>query len=120
MKIKYLGEKKSSIAEELQSYEGSLRNYLRRSGKEPKQEPIDWSKILKKCRTHRERLIAIAAHNNEELKLSPAIDILFNGKFIKSQNRANAYLIIYGVINSMVDKGEFEKVDRGTYRRTLQ
>jgi hypothetical protein len=116
LKMKALENEKTSILEALQAFEITLKNYLQHSGQEPEQKPVDWDNILSKCKVHRDRLIAIAEHNNGELKLNQATDILYSGKFIKSHDRSNAYIIIYTLLNEMVDKGIFEKTGRGVYR----
>lgn len=115
--IKSLTSRRTALTEELQSYETSLRSYLKRIGKEQKEErPPDWDRLLKKCRTHKDRLLAIAKHSGGELKFNSAVDILYNGKFIKSKSRANAYVQLYSIVMGMVDKGELEKTERGKYR----
>jgi hypothetical protein len=119
LQIENLNKDKNVSLEGLQAYEITLRNYLREIGQEPEQELVNWDNILSQCKTHRDRLIVIAEHYNGILKQNQATDILYNGKFINSHSRSNAYLIIYGTLNSMVDKKEFEKVDRGTYRLTM-
>lgn len=113
--MKSLAKRRFALAEELQSYEASLRGYLRRSGKE-EERPPDWDRLLKKCRTHKERLLKIAKHSGSEFRLSSAVDILYNGKYIKSKSRANAYVQLYVIIMGMVDKGELEKIGRGRYK----
>lgn len=118
--LKSLEKQRLDLAEELHSYEHSLRGYLRRSGKEEEEEgePTDWEKLLKNRKTHKQRLITIAQNSGGELRLSPAVDILYNGKYIKSKSRANAYVQLYNVIMNMIDKGEMEKTGRARYKLT--
>lgn len=117
--LQSLEKKRADLVEELHSYEQSLRGYLRRSGKEKEEEaPLDWEKLLKNRKTHKQRLITIAKHSGGELRLSPAVDILYNGKYIKSKSRANAYVQIYNVIMGMIDKGELKKIGRARYKLT--
>lgn len=117
--FKSLESRRLALAEELQSYQRSLRGYLRRMGRESEEgQPPDWDKLLKNRRTHKQRLLTIAEHSNRELRLSQVTDILYNGKYIKSKSRANAYVQLYNVMMDMVDKGELEKVGRGRYKLT--
>jgi DNA repair exonuclease SbcCD ATPase subunit len=115
--LKSLENRRLTLVEELQSYEASLRGYLKRSGREKEEEqPPDWGRVLKKCRSHKERLLAIAKRSGGELKFNSAVDILYNGKYIKSKSRANAYVQLYSIITNMVDTGKFEKIGRGRYK----
>lgn len=115
--LKSLESRRFTLTKELQSYETSLRGYLRRSGKEQGEEqPPDWDKLLKRCRNHKGRLLIIAKHSGSELRFNSAVDILYNGKFIKSKSRANAYVQLYGIVTDMVDKGILKKTERGIYR----
>lgn len=115
--IKLMENQRVSLVEELHSYEQTLRGYLRRTtGEKEEIQSVDWGELLKNCHSHKERLIKIAEQNNGELKLSSAVDIIYNGKFIKSKSRANAYIQIYSIMVEMIDKGELEKTDRGRYR----
>jgi septal ring factor EnvC (AmiA/AmiB activator) len=117
--LKALEKQRLDLAEELHSYEYSLRGYLRRSGKENVVEVSpDWDELLKNRKTHKQRLITIAQHSGGELRLSPAVDILYNGKYIKSKSRVNAYIQLYNVIMNMIDKGELEKTGRARYKLT--
>jgi hypothetical protein len=115
--FKSLESQRLALAEELHSYENSLRSYLRRIGKE-EAPPLDWAELLKDCKTHKQRLIKIAEHSGGELKLSVATDILYNGEYIKSKSRANAYVQLYNIMMDMIDKKELEKVGRARYRLT--
>jgi predicted nuclease with TOPRIM domain len=112
-----LNNMKLALGDELQSYEHSLQSYLRRTGKE-KEEKVstDWTGILGSYNTHKERLIAIAEHNNNTLRFNKAVDILYNGKYISSKSRANAYVQLYSVVMDMVDKGILRKTKRGIYK----
>jgi phosphomevalonate kinase len=115
--LKSLGNRRLALTEELQSYEASLRGYLKRIGKEQMEEqPPDWDRLLKRCRTHKDKLLAIAKRSGGELKFNSAVDILYNGKFIKSKSRANAYVQLYSIVTDMVDRGILERTDRGMYR----
>jgi predicted nuclease with TOPRIM domain len=119
--LKSLEKQRSDLAEELHSYEQSLHGYLRRSGREVGQEESpDWDKLFKNRKTHKQRLITIAQHNGGELRLTPAVDILYNGQYIKSKSRANAYIQLYTIVMHMIDKGEMEKIGRARYRLTRQ
>ena len=119
--LKSLEKQRLDLAEELHSYEHSLRGYLRRSGKEVgEEEPLDWDRLFKNRKTHKQRLITIAQQNGGELRLTPAVDILYNGQYIKSKSRANAYIQLYSIVMSMIDKGEMEKLGRARYRLTRQ
>ena len=117
--FKSLESRRLALAEELHSYENSLRGYLKRIGKEEAQ-PLDWDKLLKNRRTHKQRLVTIAEHSGGELRLNAATDILYSGKYIKSKSRANAYVQLYNIMMSMIDKGELEKVGRARYKLTQQ
>jgi hypothetical protein len=115
--MKSLASRRTVLTEELQSYEVSLRGYLKRSGKEQKEEgPPDWGKLLGRCRTHKDRLKIIAKRGGGELKFNSAVDILYNGKFITSKSRANAYTQLYGIVTDMVERGILERAERGIYR----
>jgi septal ring factor EnvC (AmiA/AmiB activator) len=117
--LKSLENSRKALDEELQSYENSLHNYLKRIGKAQEEEqPLDWDKLLKDCHTHRQRLLTIAKHSDDELRLSVVTDILYSGKYIKSKSRANAYVQLYNVIMNMVDTRVLEKIGRGRYRIT--
>ena len=117
--IKALENRRLALAEELHSYETALRGYQRRIGGEKDEEqPADWDEILKNTQTHKQRLLAIAEHSGGELKLSPTVDILYNGKYIKSKSRSNAYVQLYNIMMDMVDKGELEKIGRARYKLT--
>ena len=119
--LKSLEKQRLELAEELHSYEYSLRGYLRRIGKEKEEgEPLDWDKLLKNRKTHKQRLLTIAEHSSGELRFSPAVDILYNGKYISSRSRSNAYVQLYNIVMDMVDRGELEKIDRGRYKLTQQ
>jgi hypothetical protein len=112
-----LEKRRLAVVEELQSYEVSLRGYLKRIGKEERVEgPPDWAKLFKRCRTHKDRLLTIARHSGGILKFNSAVDILYNGQYIKSKSRANAYVQLYYIVMGMVDKGILEKSERGIYR----
>jgi septal ring factor EnvC (AmiA/AmiB activator) len=115
--LQSLEERRLALAEELKSYEASLRGYLKRIGKEQKEEqPPDWNRLFKKCRSHKDRLLAIAKHSGRELKFNSAVDILYNGEFIKSKSRANAYTQLYAIVTDMVDNKILERAERGIYR----
>lgn len=115
--IKDLTDKKNRLSEELQAYDFSLHNYLKRVGKlTDEAKPLDWSDLLKGLRTHKERLLAIARHNKGELKFNTAVDILYNGNYIKSRARQNAYVQLYQIVMDMVDKGELIKIAPGAYK----
>lgn len=117
--LKSLQDHRLGIAEELHSYEYTLRGYLKRIGKESEeQKPVNWDELLKHRKTHKQRLITIAENSGGEIRLSPATDILYNGKYIKSKARANAYIQLYNIIMDMVDKGELEKIGRARYKLT--
>jgi predicted nuclease with TOPRIM domain len=112
-----LENRKSTLTDDIQSYEHTLRNYLKRTGKEEKGESsANWTEILQGCDTHKQRLVAIAEHNNNTLRFNPAVDILYNGNYIKSKARGNAYVQLYGVVEDMVEKGLLKKTGRGTYK----
>ncbi|MBA7478867.1 hypothetical protein ES707_14295 [subsurface metagenome] len=115
--IKSWVSRRGVLMEELQSYEASLRGYLKRSGKEQKEEkPPDWDRLLRRGRTHKDKLKIIAKRSGGELKFNSAVDILYNGKFIKSKSRANAYTQLYGIVTAMVDSGILERAERGIYK----
>ena len=114
--IKNLEERKAILFEELNSYEVSLQGYLRRAGKKIEEaEPSDWREILKGLQTHKQRLLAIARHNEGKLKLNSAVDIIYNGNYIKSKKRHNAYVQLYQIVMDMVDKGELVKIEPGMF-----
>lgn len=118
-RIKDLGNQRTSLAEELHSYEQSLRGYLKRIGQDEEGwQPPDWGKLLVECHTHKERLLKIAEHSRGELNLSPAVDILYTGKYVKAKSRHNAYIQIYSNVMDLVDRRELEKVSRGKYKLT--
>ena len=117
--IRNLEVQKAPLSEELRSYESSLRSYLIRVGKQIEEvKPIDWNKLFKRLKTHKQRLLVIAKNNNGELKINLAVDILYKGKYIKSKNKHNAYVQIYQIVMEMVDKKELEKTAPGTFRIT--
>jgi ABC-type transporter Mla subunit MlaD len=112
-----LENRKSTLTDDIQSYEHTLRNYLKRTGKEEKGEAsTNWAEILHGFDTHKQRLVAIAEHDNNTLRFNSAVDILYNGNYIKSKARANAYVQLYGVVEGMVDKGLLKKTRRGIYK----
>jgi len=113
---KTLEERETALAEELNSYDVTLHSYLRRVGKQVEEvEPVDWGEILKGLQTHKQRLLAIGRHNGGKLKLNSAVDIIYNGKYIKSRTRHNAYVQLYQIVNDMVDKGELVKIEPGMF-----
>jgi len=116
--LKAVENKKLALSDELQSYEHSLHSYLRRTGKgmEEKSSTKNWDEILRNYNTHKERLTAIAEHNNNTLGFNSAVDILYNGKYIKSKSRANAYVQLYNVVLDMVEKEILKKTRRGMYK----
>ncbi len=114
--IKNLEERKAALAEELNSYDVALHSYLRRVGKKVEEaKPSNWSDILKGLQTHKQRLLAIARHDRGKLKLNSAVDILYNGHYIKSKTRHNAYVQLYQIAMDMVDKGELIKIEPGLF-----
>lgn len=118
-RVKDLENQRSALAEELHSYEQSLRGYLKRIGQEEEGwQPPDWERLLVKCRTHKERLLKIAEHSRGELNFNPAVDIIYTGKYIKSKSRSNAYVQLYNNVADLVDKGELERVSPGKYKLT--
>jgi predicted nuclease with TOPRIM domain len=115
--LKSFENMKMALSDELQSYEHSLHSYLRRTGKEKEEKaPTDWMRILGSYNTHKERLLAIAEHNNNTLRFNSAVDILYNGKYIKSKSRSNAYVQLYNIVVDMVDDGLLKKTRRGMYK----
>ena len=109
--LESLGKQRLDLAEELRSYEYSLRGYLRRSGRQVGEDALpDWDRLFRNRKTHKERLITIAQQNGGELRLTPAVDILYNGQYIKSKSRTNAYIQLYNIVMGMIDKGEMEKI----------
>lgn len=117
IQINKLAVQKIPLSEELESYRSSLSSYLKRVGKQVEEEkPIDWDKLFKRVKTHKQRLLIIARYNNGELKINKAVDILYKGKYIKSKNKHNAYVQIYQIVMEMVDKKLFEKTDPGTFK----
>jgi septal ring factor EnvC (AmiA/AmiB activator) len=115
--LKNYENKRLALNEELQSFEHSLHSYLRRTGKEKEEKsPTDWIGILGSYNTHKERLLAIAEHNNNTLRFNSAVDILYNNKYTKSKSRANAYVQLYNVVVDMVDDGLLKKTRRGIYK----
>lgn len=114
--LKAVEKRRLELVKELQSYETSLRGYLQRAGCEPEGGGEDWDALLKDCRTHRERVLTIARHDNGEIRMSPTIDILYNGKQLKSKSRTNAYLTIYHLLGLMTERGELEKVGKARFR----
>lgn len=114
--LKAVEKRRLELAEELQSYEVSLRCYLQRTGCESGGNSEEWDALLRDCRTHRERVLAIARHNNGEIRMSPTIDILYNGKQLKSKSRTNAYVTIYHLLGLMTDQGELEKVGKARFK----
>jgi len=112
-----LENKKASLTDDLQSYEHTLDGYLRRAGKDKETETsTNWDEILRGYNTHKQRLTAIAEHNNNSLRFNSAVDILYNGNYIKSKSRANAYVQLYSVVVDMVDKGQLKKTRKGMYK----
>jgi flagellar biosynthesis chaperone FliJ len=115
--LKSMENKKLALTDELQSYEHSLHSYLRRAGKETEEKSsTSWDEILRNCQTHKQRLMAIAEHNKGILKLNSAVDILYNGKYIQSKSRSNAYVQLYNIITDMIDKGQLKKTGRARYK----
>ena len=115
--LKAIEEKRTSLNDELQSYEYSLHSYLKRIGKEDNQKASsNWDEILKHCKTHKERILTIAEHNNDTIKFNSMVDIIYNGKHIQSKSRANAYVLLYGIVQEMVDKGLLKKTKKATYK----
>lgn len=116
IQIRNLEERQTELSEELTSYEHSLQSYLKRSGKETKEsKSSDWSVILKGLNTHKQRLLAITQHNKGKLKFNSAVDVLYNGNYIKSSKRQNAYVQLYQIVMDMVDKGELVKIEPGLF-----
>lgn len=116
--VKSLENRRLELAEELHSYELSLRGYQRRIIGEKEEQPKDWAKLLRNLRTHKERLLAIATNSDGELKFNSAVDILYNGKYMKSKSRFNAYVQLYQIVQDMIDKGLLKKVGRARYKLT--
>lgn len=116
-KITNLQDRKSFLTDDIQSYEHTLNRYLYRTGKEKEQtSSTDWFEILRGYNTHKQRLAAIAEHNDNTLRFNSAVDILYNGNYIKSKSRSNAYVQLYNVVIDMVDKGQLKKTRRGIYK----
>ncbi|MFC1917516.1 hypothetical protein ACFLXH_02560 [Chloroflexota bacterium] len=114
--IKNLEERKDALSEELRSYDFSLHSYLKRVGKQVEEsKPSDWAEILKGLQTHKQRLLAIAQHNEGKLKLNSAVDIIYNGNYIRSRTRHNAYVQLYQIAMDMVDKKELVKIEPGMF-----
>jgi predicted nuclease with TOPRIM domain len=113
-----LENKKSILTDDIQSYEHTLRNYLKRIGKEEEEakSSASWDDILKGLTTHKQRLAAIAEHNNNILRFNMAVNILYNGNYVKSKSRSNAYVQLYNVVNDMVDKGQLKRTRKGMYK----
>ncbi len=116
--IELLGDKQSDLVEELYSYETSLKNYLKRTGAEIEDGQPVWEELLKNCNTHKQRLLCIAEQNSGELRFNDAVNIIYNGHYITSKSRSNAYVQLYQIIEEMVGKGEMEKIKRGIYKIT--
>jgi len=116
IQIENLEERKTALSNELHSYDFSLQSYLKRVGKQTEEkEPSDWGEILKGLQTHKQRLFAITNHNGGKFKLNSAVDILYNGNYIKSKTRHNAYVQLYQIAMDMVDKKELVKIGPGIF-----
>jgi predicted nuclease with TOPRIM domain len=117
--LKSIESRRVGLAEELHSYEQTLRSYLKRvTGEAEETQPVNWEDLLRNYHTHKQRLIKIAEQSNGELKLNLAVDILYNGKYIKSKSRSNAYVQLYNIMMDMIGKGELEKIGRARYKLT--
>ena len=114
--IKILQERKDTLTKELYSFNFALHSYLKRAGKQTEEsEQIDWHDVLKGLQTHKQRLLAIARQNGGRLKLNSAVDILYNGEYIKSRKRQNAYTQLYQIVMDMIDKKELVKIEPGLF-----
>jgi hypothetical protein len=119
-----LKHRRTELADALRSYETTLNNYLKQTGKEPlvktvadaNPEKIDWGGVLKIIGPHRLNLIRIAEQMGGELKFGAAVNILYDNHYMKSKSRSNAYVQLYNVVKDMVKKGELEKIGQATYR----
>jgi hypothetical protein len=111
-----LEKKNVELIREIEAYETILRIGLRHAGKE--EAILDWDKLLA-GKTHREKLIIIAQHSKDTIRITSATDLLYTKGFIKSKSRANAYSMVQHELAEMAAKGVFEKVAAGEYRLKL-
>ncbi|MBI4303027.1 MAG: hypothetical protein HY665_01620 [Chloroflexi bacterium] len=102
----------ASLTKEIESLQTILESYGRRVS--VKGEP-DWKQLLK-GKKHAEKLVAIAQHTGDSIRVNRITDILVTAGLVKSKSRANAYRSIRGTIEQLVTDKVFEKVSRGQYR----
>ena len=104
----------SQLEEEARSYDIALKGYLKRTGNYNSQE-LDIN-MIKKASSHKLRLQILAKHDSGRITVKDSSALLFNNGFIKSKRRSNAYQIVRGLLEEMVDEKIFEKIAPGEYR----
>jgi len=113
--INELMGKRNSLMHEANAYETALQSRLKRTGKS-EMTKSDWNEQLSKLNSTKERIKKIAEKSDGIIKVGTATDLLFNLGLIRSKSRANAYRVVYGLLQDMSDNGEFIKVDPGVFR----
>ena len=104
----------AQLQEEKHSYELALQNYSRRTGKQLSIEP-NWDQ-LREARSHKMRLQILARYTGGTITVKDSSALFFNKGLIKSRRLSNAYQIVRGLLEGMVDEKVFEKVAQGKYR----
>jgi hypothetical protein len=102
------------LIKEVQAYETALQGYLRRKGKDITIEP-DWNELLKDCKTHKERIKAIATYKGGTIRVSEVTNILYTKGFVHTQKRATAYAMVQSYLADMKEAGTLKKVGPGGY-----
>jgi len=122
-RIVELKTKRAKVVENVRAYEVALNDYLKQIGKgnqvssvSPLQVEADWEALFKDANSHREKLLAIATHDQGILKFSRAVDILYGGHYMQSKSRENAYIQLSNVVKDMTKRGELDKIEQGTYK----
>ena len=95
------------------AYKIVLEDYRTRTGK--LEIESDWIKLLE-GQTNKQRLIIIAQQNGGKIRMTPAVNLLYNKGFIKSKTREVAYTMVQGLLSDMAEEGVFEKLKPGEYR----
>ncbi len=102
------------LEEERRAYEVALQGYLKRTGRQNSIEP-DWDK-LRQDPSHKVRLVRLARHYGGNITVKDSSALLYTKGFIKSKRQLNAYQIVRGLLDGMVDENIFEKFAPGQYR----
>jgi hypothetical protein len=109
-----IDNKITQLNEEKRAYENTLQSYVKRTGKQVSLEP-DWN-ALRRDPSHKARLIRLARYNGGRITVRESSALLYTKRIIKSKRQKNAYQIVRGLLDQMVDEKLFEKVAPGEFR----